>query len=182
MEKLLKETIDQNTNLAKAIDSINTRIDSKSGEGNSTLNSSQIDQIASKIVNHNKIQELTTNMSSLRSDVAKSETVVAVRDQLNSLGGVINDINTTTQTMKTNIEQCSKVMDDMNRDSKNEMKQIRENSDNSLVIFKSMNESLGSLVSSAGQNQNKTSSTSSQVWHLSNRQTRLKEVSCSRLL
>ena len=157
LETLLRQTLDQNKTLSNSVDNLNVSLAAKGGEGNTTISNSQVHQIALGVVNHDMIQELSTALKSLRSEVAKTATGEDITKQLGVMSSVLNDIHTTTHSMEGSLNKWSESMAEVNKASAEEIQQLRKNSDNSLVVFESMKKSLETLVCSTAQS--KASST-----------------------
>ena len=146
LEALLNQTIKQNTTLSTTLDQINATLASTKNEGNVTMSDSHIERLALGIVNHEKIENLSTSLTALRSEVAKTATEDGVRQQLGDLGNTLADIKTTTNTIDSCVKQANIVMQDRNKDSVKEMQKLQKTSENSLLVFEAMQKSLETLV------------------------------------
>ena len=140
LEGLIKDNLKQNNELALAITDLSLTIKNSSSKIN--IDTTQIEEIAVSVTNHPSLANLSTTLSRLRCEVAKSDNLSAVQGELQGL-------TTSMATMESKVKDISKKVTDTNEAATKDMAQMRKNSDRSLGLFDTMKQSLEILAKQA---------------------------------
>ena len=140
LEGLMKDNLEKNNELAHAITDLTNSL--KNSNTNVTLETSHIEKLAASVTNHPSLANLSTTLSSLRSEVAQSANLSAVQCEVQGLTTSIN-------TLESQVKDISKKITEGNEAATKDMAQMRKNSDQSLGLFDSMKQSLDILAKQA---------------------------------
>ena len=140
LETILKSNQDQFVALNKSIDQLRSEI--------SSLNPAQVDlaKLTTAVSGDPKIVELSANVSTLMSVVAKGPDVETIKQQVDGMSNILKEMNTTNTRVDTNLKEVSDMLSKSSTQSTQEMQQLRKNSDESLIMFSAMKSSLETLV------------------------------------
>ena len=138
LENLLNSNLKETKELAQAVNDLSSSIKTNSA----SLDASQIDNIAHRVSNHPSLTQLSTTLSTMRAEVAKSTCLEGVMTEIQGISVSLN-------SLETQVNNVSKTLNETNEASNKDMAQIRKNSDNSLEMFLAMKTSLETLVQQA---------------------------------
>ena len=147
LEGLMKDNLKQNNELVKAITDLSLTI--KNTSTNINIEPSHLDKIAESVTSHPSLTNLSTTLSSLRSEVAQSSNMCAVQSEVQGLATSLNNL-------ETQVNNISKTINDTNEAATKDMAQMRKNSDRSLDLFDAMKQSLDVLAKQASNAESST--------------------------
>ena len=140
LEHLMTANLKKTEELQIAVTDLSANIKDNSDKIN--IDNSQIDKLASCVASHPTLSLLSTSLSTLRTEVAQSTTLLQVQSGVKGLSD-------TLITLETEVKNINQKITDTNEASNKDMAQIRKNSDDSLGVFNAMKKSLETLVNQA---------------------------------
>ena len=143
LENLLNSNLKQTKELAQAVNDLSSSMTTNSA----IIDASHIDDIAQRVSNHPTLTQLTTTLSTMRGEVAKTTYLEGVMTEIQGISVSLN-------TLGTQVNNVSKTLNEANEASNKDMAQIRKNSDNSQGMFLAMKTSLETLVQQAANPNN----------------------------
>ena len=150
LEKLVRETIEQNKTLTNSLDQLKASVDkNKNTEGNnSTMNTTELDKVAQKIIDHDNVNmnTITSSLREIRSEIENVATKDCIANEIATINHTLVDIKNTTESLVESSEGVQKNLRDFRSETAKEVHALSKNSDSSLNCLQAMKTSLEKLV------------------------------------
>ena len=146
IENLLKKNIEQNTNLSQTMEKFCHTVKSRVENTNISLQDDQLERLAQNVGNTSEIKKISDTLSLLRYEVAKTTTLERVQAQVVGMSSILSEVHSTSTQIDRKVDNFAAQMVKNSNTSNQEIKQLRENSVNSLDMFKAMKDSLETIA------------------------------------